>query len=48
MVHLGGVLCDIPIFGNISSNLAKNETNKASYLGKDFLDKQIDRFNKNT
>ena len=35
-----GVLCDIPIFGNALSSVAKKETDAL------FLDKQIDRFKK--
>ena len=46
MVQLGGVLPDIPIFGNILSSVTKRETDLARGFGKVFLDKQIDRFNK--
>ena len=46
IVQSGGVLHDIPVFGYISSGLAKKETDIARNLGKHFLDKQIDRFNK--
>ena len=46
IVQLGGFLCAIPIFGNILSKVAKTGTDLARYLGKKFLDKQIDRFNK--
>ena len=45
MMQLGGVIRDIPIFRNVLLNLAKKETDIAGDLGKDFPDKQIDRFN---
>ena len=44
--QLGGVLRGIPIFGNILSSLAKKATDIARNLAKNFIDKQIDRFNK--
>ena len=46
IVKLGGVLCDIPIFGNILSSVAKKGTDIARNLGKKFVDKQIGKFNK--
>ena len=46
IVQLGGVLRDIPIFGNILSIAAIRRTDIARYLRKTFLDRQIDRFNK--
>ena len=46
MVQSGGVICDILIFGNILSNIAKKGTDIARNLGKYFLDKQIDKFKK--
>ena len=45
-VQLGGVLRDTPIFGNILSVVSKKGTDIAKNLGKNFLDKQVDRFNK--
>ena len=46
IVQLGGVLHDIPIFGNILSSVTKKGTDLARDLAKTFLDKQIDMFNK--
>ena len=46
LVQLGRVIRDIPIFDDILLNTAKNGTYIARYLVKDFLDKQIERFNK--
>ena len=47
MIQSGGVVIyDIPIFGNILSNVPKNATDIARNLGDNFLDKQIDKFNK--
>ena len=46
IVQLGGVLRDIPIFGNILSSVAKKGTDIARNLGKKFLYKKIDSFNK--
>ena len=46
IVQLGGVLGDIPIFGNILSSVAEKGTDIARNLGKKILDKQIDRVNK--
>ena len=46
IVQLGGVLRDIPIYGNILSNKTKKGTDIARNFGKNYLDKQIDRFNK--
>ena len=37
MVQLGGVIRDVPIFGNILSNLATKGIDIARDLGKDFL-----------
>ena len=37
---------DTPIFENILSSVAKKRTDLARDLGKNFLDKQIDRLNK--
>ena len=34
----GVIICDIPIYGNILSSVAKKGTNIARNLGKDFLD----------
>ena len=45
-MQLGAVLCDIPIFRNILSKVAKNGTDLARDLGQMFLDNQIDRLNK--
>ena len=45
-MQLGGVLHDIHIFGDILSNDAKNGTYIARNLGFFFLNKQIERFNK--
>ena len=42
----GAVICDRPIFGNILSSVATKETAVTRNLGKDFLDKQINKFNK--
>ena len=39
-----GVIRDIPIFDSILSKIAKKGTGLARDLGKDFLDKQIDKF----
>ena len=41
-----GVISDIPIFDSILSKIAKKRTGLARDLGKKFLDKQIDKFNK--
>ena len=47
MIYSGGVVIpDIPIFGNILSNVAKKETDVVRNLGKDFLDEQEDKFSK--
>ena len=46
IIQLGRVLRDIPIFENILSSVAKKGTDLPSDLGKNFLDKQIDRSNK--
>ena len=46
IVQSGGVLCNIRISGNILSSVAKKGRNIARNLGRNFLDKQIDRFNK--
>ena len=46
VVQIGGVFWGIPIFGNILSSAAKKETDISRNLGKVFLNKQIDRFNK--
>ena len=40
------VVRDLTYFGNILLSLAKKVTDIAKGLGKDFLDKQIDKFNK--
>ena len=47
IVQLGRVLRNIPIFGNILSSVVKKGVDLARASGKIFLDKQIDRFNKN-
>ena len=47
MIYSGGVVIpDIPIFGNILSNVAKKETDVVRNLGKVFLDEQVDKFSK--
>ena len=47
MSQLGGeVICDIPFFGSILLNLAEKGRDVARDAGKDFIDKQIDRFKK--
>ena len=46
IVQLGGVLPDVPTFGNILSSVSKKGVDIARNLGKHFLNKQIDRFNK--
>ena len=46
MLQSGGVICDISIFGNILSKLATKRTDIARELRKGFLDKKIDKFNK--
>ena len=46
MVQLEGVMRNIPIFGNVLLNLATKGIDIAKDLRKDFLDKQIDRHNK--
>ena len=46
MLQSGGVICDISIFGNILSKLATKRTDIARELRKDFLDKKINKFNK--
>ena len=46
IVQLERVLCDSHIFGNILLSVAKKGTDIAGNLGKMFLDKQIDKFNK--
>ena len=47
MIQLGGIFIgDFPIFGNVLSSVAKKGTDIARSLGNDFLDKQIDKFNK--
>ena len=46
MIQSGEVIRDIPIFGNILSNIATKAMDIARNLGKHFLDKQIDRFHK--
>ena len=46
MIESGGVICDISAFANILLSVPKKRTDIAGNLGKDFLEKQIDRFNK--
>ena len=46
MIQSGGVICDIPIFGNILSRVAKRGTHIARNLAKSFVDKQIHEFKK--
>ena len=47
MIQSGGVIIRyIPILGNLSSVVARKGTYIARNLGKNFLDKQIDKFNK--
>ena len=45
IAQLGGALRGIPIFGNIFSSLVKKQTVIARNFGKNYLDKQIGRFN---
>ena len=45
MIQPGGIFCNMSIFGNFWS-VAKNGTEIARNLGKIFLDKHIDKFNK--
>ena len=45
MIQPGGVFCNISIFGNFWS-VAKKGTDIARNLGNIFLDKHIDKFNK--
>ena len=47
MIQSGGVIIRyIPILGNLLSVVARKGTYIARNLGKHFLDKQIDKFNK--
>ena len=46
MIRSGGVIRDILILGNILSSVPKKRTDIAGILQKDFLDKQINKFNK--
>ena len=46
MIQSGGVVLDIPAFGNILSNVAETGTGIDTNLGKNFVDKQIDKFYK--
>ena len=46
MTQSRGVILDIPTFGNILLSVAKNGTDIARNLRKYFLDKQIDKFNR--
>ena len=46
MMQSGGVVLDIPIFGNILSNVAETGTGIDTNLGKKFLEKQLDKFYK--
>ena len=47
MIQSGGLLIrDIPIFGSILSSAAKKGTDMTRNFGKYFLDKKIDKFNK--
>ena len=46
IIQSGRVILDIPTFGNILPNVARKRTDIARSLGKDFLDMQIDKFNK--
>ena len=46
MIQLRGVVIrDIPIFGNILLSVTKKGKDITRNLGKDFLDKEIDKFN---
>ena len=46
MIPSGGVaIRDLPILGIFLSSIAKKETDIAKSFGKDFLDKEIDKFN---
>ena len=43
----GGVfVLPFPIFGNFLTSVVKKETDIARKLGKEFLDKQVDKINK--
>ena len=46
MMQSGGVISDISIFGNILLSVAEKGTIIARSFGEDFLDMQIDKFNK--
>ena len=46
IVQLAGVICNIPVLSNILSSVPKKGTDIARSLRKDFLDKQMDKFNK--
>ena len=46
MIQLGKVIRHIAIFGNILSSVAKKATDLARNLGKDFLSKYVEEFNK--
>ena len=45
IAQFGGALRSIPIFGNVFSSVVKKETGIARNFGKNYLDKQIARFN---
>ena len=46
IVQLAGVICNIPVLSNILLSVPKKGTDIARSLRKDFLDKQMDKFNK--
>ena len=46
MTQSGGVVFGMPIFENISSSVAKKAADIVRSVGKYFLDKQIDKFDK--
>ena len=46
MIQSGGVIYDLPIFGNILLSVLKKGTDIGRKSRKNFLDRQIDKFNK--
>ena len=46
LVQLGRVIPDIPVFEKILSSEAKKKNRYSENFGNNFVDKQIDRFNK--
>ena len=47
MVQLGRLSHDISIFGNIFMGVGKNRKNIARNIAKNFVDNELDMFNKN-